>query len=226
MISQRIRWARGVIQSIRNTGALWTGKLSLPARLSYLNAWLYWWSFLCRMIFILAPVLFALFDVRLVVCGFWELLFFWLPAFLSNRAAMLYLGTNHPQRQVEPDHRHDPGAVSDLAGAAGVRGIRQRTFKVTDKKKRRERTASFWYLIPHGVLSVLTVAAILRFIRGKYGMALVYSSVIFFWLGYNLLGLLYAVFFMLWAGVQADLGPDRRQGAGTGGDGRGKISGL
>lgn len=197
MISQRIRWARGVIQSIRNTGALWTGKLSLPARLSYLNAWLYWWSFLCRMIFILAPVLFALFDVRLVVCGFWELLFFWLPAFLSNRAAMLYLGTNIRSARWSQiiDTILAPYLIWPVLLESA--GIRQRTFKVTDKKKRRERTASFWYLIPHGVLIVLTVAAILRFIRGKYGMALVYSSVILFWLGYNLLGLLYAVFFML-----------------------------
>lgn len=29
MIRQRIRWARGVIQSIRNTNAVFTGQLSL-----------------------------------------------------------------------------------------------------------------------------------------------------------------------------------------------------
>ena len=68
---------------------------------------------------------------------------------------------------------------------------------MTDKKKQRVQTASFRYLIPHGILILLTVASILRFLRGKYGLALVYSSVILFWLGYNLVALLYAVFFML-----------------------------
>ena len=75
MIRQRVRWARGVIQSIRNTNAVFTRKFTVAARLSYLNAYLYWWSFLCRMVFILAPILFALFGFRLVECGFWELFF-------------------------------------------------------------------------------------------------------------------------------------------------------
>lgn len=142
MIRQRIRWARGVIQSIQNTNAIFTRKLSLSARLSYLNAWLYWWSFLCRMVFILAPYL--VFPVL-----------------------------------------------------AESLGIHEKRFLVTDKKRRREKTATFPYLIPHGILILLTVAAIFRFARGKYGLALLYSSVILFWLGYNLTALVYAVFFML-----------------------------
>ena len=76
-------------------------------------------------------------------------------------------------------------------------GIHRRQFQVTEKKKRRENTASFRWLIPHGVLLLLTVAALIRFARGKYGMALVYSSVILYWLGYNLTLLLYAAFFMM-----------------------------
>ena len=62
MIGQRVRWARGVIQSIQNTNAVFTKDLTIQARLSYLNSYLYWWSFLCRMIFILSPILFALFG--------------------------------------------------------------------------------------------------------------------------------------------------------------------
>ena len=76
-------------------------------------------------------------------------------------------------------------------------GIHQRKFKVTDKKKRRRKTAGARYLIPHGILIILTVVSLLHFIRGKYGMALIYSSVIIFWLGHNLTALLYAVLFMM-----------------------------
>ena len=53
------------------------------------------------------------------------------------------------------------------------------------------------YLLPHGCLIRLTLAAMLRFVWGKYGMAQVYSSVILFWLEYNLTTLIYAVLFML-----------------------------
>ena len=197
MIRQRVRWARGVIQSIRNTNAVFTGELSAAARLSYLNAYLYWWSFLCRMVFILAPILFALSGVRLVECSFWELLLFWLPSHLSYRAAMEYLSTNI--RNVRWSQIIDTILAPYLIIPVFLEsvGIRQKKFIVTDKRKRQIKTAPARYLIPHGILIVLTVVSIFRFARGKYGMALVYSSVILFWLGYNLTGLVYAVFFML-----------------------------
>ena len=197
MIGQRVRWARGVIQSIQNTNAVFTKDLTLRARLAYLNSYLYWWTFLCRMIFILSPILFALFGFRLVECGFWELLLFWLPSHLSYRVSMGYLSTNI--RNMRWSQIIDTILAPYLIIPVFLEsvGIHYKKFKVTDKKKQRVQTASFRYLIPHGILILLTVASILRFLRGKYGLALVYSSVILFWLGYNLVALLYAVFFML-----------------------------
>ena len=197
MIGQRIRWARGVIQSIQNTNAVFTRKLPAAARLSYLNAYLYWWSFLCRMIFILAPVLFALFDFQLAECGFGELVLFWLPSYLCYRVSVGYLSTNI--RNVRWSQIFDTILAPWMILPVFLEsvGIHSRIFRVTDKKKRRGRNTTLKYLIPHGVLILLTLLAFLRFIRGKYGMALVYSSVILFWLGHNLLSLLYAVFFML-----------------------------
>lgn len=197
MISQRIRWARGVIQSIRNTHAVFTPALPLAARLSYLNAYLYWWSFFFRMVFILAPILFALFGVQLVVCRFGTLLLFWLPAHLCSSMAMRYLSTNI--RNLRWSQIIDTILAPYLIGPVFLEsvGIRQRRFQVTDKAKRAGSTTSLRYLLPHGCLILLTLAAMLRFVWGKYGMALVYSSVILFWLGYNLTTLIYAVLFML-----------------------------
>ena len=197
MISQRVRWARGVIQSIRNTNAVFTSKLSPAARLSYLNAYLYWWSFLCRMIFILSPILFALFDFQLVECGFWDLLLFWLPSHLFYSISVRYLSTNIRSRRWSQiiDTILAPYLIMPVLLESV--GISQKKFKVTDKKKQREKTTTWRYMIPHGVLILLTAAALLRYIHGKYGLALVYSSVIIFWLGYNMMALIYAVFFMM-----------------------------
>lgn len=197
MISQRVRWARGVIQSIRNTNAVFTRKLPLSARLSYLNAYLYWWSFLCRMIFILSPILFALFDFQLVECGFWELVIFWLPSHLFYSVSVRYLSTNI--RSLRWSQIIDTILAPWLVVPVFLEsvGISQKKFKVTDKRKQRDKTTTWRYMIPHGILILLTAAALLRFIYGKYGLALVYSSVILFWLGYNMMALIYAVFFMM-----------------------------
>lgn len=197
MIRQRVRWARGVIQSIQNTNAVFTKDLTGAGRLAYLNAYLYWWSFLCRMIFILSPILFALFGFQLVECGFWELLIFWLPSHLLYSLSVRYLSTN--VRNMRWSQIIDTILAPYLILPVLLEsiGIHQQIFKVTDKKKRRGKTASFRYLIPHGILLALTLAALVKFSYGKYGMALLYSSVILFWLCYNLTGLVYAVFFML-----------------------------
>lgn len=196
MIRQRVRWARGVIQSIRNTNAVFTGKLSFAARISYLNAYLYWWSFFCRLVFILAPILFALSGFRLADCGFGELLLFWLPAHLSYRVSVKYLSTNIRNARWSRiiDTILAPYLVLPVFQESV--GIHKRAFHVTGKERQKGRTVTAWYLIPHGILIFLSVVAVLHFIRGKYGMALVYSSVILYWLGYNLTALLYAVFFM------------------------------
>ena len=197
MISQRIRWARGVIQSIRNTHAIFTRDLPAAARLSYLNAYLYWWSFFNRMVFILAPILFALFDFRLVECGFWELVIFWLPSHLFYSFSVRYLSTN--VRTMRWSQIIDTILAPYLILPVLLEsiGIKQLKFKVTQKEKTSVKTTSLRYVIPHAVLILLTLAAIVRFAAGKYGMALVYSSVILFWLFYNLIALFYAVLFML-----------------------------
>lgn len=197
MIGQRVRWARGVIQSIRNTHAVFSRKLSWAARLSYLNAYLYWWSFFCRLVFILSPILFALFDIQLARCGFWELILFWLPAHVSSSISMRYLSTN--VRNLRWSQIIDTILAPYLILPVFLEsiGVRQKKFKVTEKKKTSSSTTSLRYSIPHAVLIGLTLSAIVRYAAGKYGLALLYSSVILFWLFYNLVALVYAVFFML-----------------------------
>lgn len=197
MISQRIRWARGVIQSIQNTNAVFTRDLPLAGRLSYLNAYLYWWSFLCRMIFLLSPILFALFDFQLVKCTLGELLVFWLPSHLCYSVSVRYLSTN--VRNLRWSQIIDTILAPYLVVPVFLEsvGLHQKKFKVTDKKRAGGKTATLRYSVPHAVLIALTLAAFFRFVRGKYGLALVYSSVILFWLCYNLMSLCYAVLFML-----------------------------
>lgn len=197
MIKQRIRWAQGVIQSVQNTNAIFTKKLPLKSRISYLNVYLYWWSFLARLIFILAPILFALFHIRLVECDFWELLFFWLPSHLMSNIAAGYLSSK--VRNLRWSQIVDTILCPYMIIPVFLEsvGIHQKKFKVTSKKKESTSTTNLKYMIPHGILVALTIVAAVKFIYGKYGMALVFSSVICFWLLYNLIALLYSLFFMM-----------------------------
>ncbi|WP_349945359.1 glycosyltransferase [Lacrimispora sp. BS-2] len=199
MIRQRVRWARGIIQSLQNTHAIVTPRLPLIARLTYLNTFLYWWSFFNRLIFIMSPILFALFDYRIVNSHFWDVIVFWLPAYFFYSISMRYLSSNVRNQRWSQiiDTIFMPYLIVPVL--LETFHIHQRKFKVTNKKKEGNGIGFEFavFAIPHVILLALSAAAMMRFIHGKYGWALFYSSIILFWIIHNMVSLFYAIFFML-----------------------------
>ena len=194
MIKQRKRWAQGVIQSLQNTNAIFTTKLPLATNISYLCGYLYWWSFLNRLVFILAPIMFALFDFQIMEATFKELLILWLPSYFFYSTSFRYLSSNI--RTNRWSQTIDIILAPYMIGCVLLEsiGIHERKFKVTNKNK--EEKSDLKYALPHIMLILLTVMAFIRFFKGKYGWALLYSSIILLWLLYNLISLSYAVLFM------------------------------
>ncbi|WP_152395905.1 glycosyltransferase family 2 protein [Paenibacillus guangzhouensis] len=199
MIKQRIRWARGILQSLQNTRAVTSGKLPFWTRVTYMSSFLYWWSFFNRLIFIMAPILFALFDFQIVNTSFLEILVFWLPSYFCYSMSMRYLSSNiRNQRWSQViDTIFMPYLIWPVL--LETLHIHERKFKVTNKKKGAgpKWMTSLLYALPHIFLLLLSVAAIVRFVHGKYGLALFYSSIIVFWLVHNMIALCYALFFMI-----------------------------
>ncbi|MFD1176440.1 glycosyltransferase family 2 protein [Paenibacillus puldeungensis] len=199
MIKQRIRWARGIVQSLQNTRAIFSKKLRLWTRITYLSSFMYWWSFFNRLIFILAPILFALFDFQIVNASFWGILVFWLPSYFCYSMSMRYLSSNiRNQRWSQViDTIFMPYLIVPVL--LETLHIHERKFKVTNKKKAAggKWMASLLYALPHLFLLFLSMAALFRYVHGKYGLALFYSSIIIFWLVHNLIALCYALFFMI-----------------------------
>ena len=199
MIKQRIRWARGIIQSLQNTRAVISNKLPLRTRITYLSSFLYWWSFFNRLIFILAPIMFALFDFQIVNTSFWEIVVFWLPSYFCYSMSMRYLSSNiRNQRWSQViDTIFMPYLIVPVL--LETLHIHERKFKVTNKKKGAgsKWVTSLLYALPHIFLLILSVVAIIRFVHGKYGLALFFRSIIVFWLVHNMVALCYALFFMI-----------------------------
>ena len=88
VIKQRVRWGRGVIRSSYNMNIFFNPKLTMGQRIVYINGYLYWWSFFRRLLYILAPILYTVFHVRVVVSNIWLLFLFWLPSFALTRLSM------------------------------------------------------------------------------------------------------------------------------------------
>jgi len=197
MVTQRVRWARGVIQSVRNTRLPFNKGLSAGARVSYMVSYSYWWSFARRLIYTFAPIMFALFGLRIVVTSFWQIMLFWAPSYLFYSLAMRCLSSDTRNQRWNQiiDTILAPFLVIPVL--LETIGIRQRKFKVTDKATSKPQNSNAVYIVPQLIMLGLSVAALVRYLGGKYGMTLFYSTFISFWLIYNIINLLYAVYFMM-----------------------------
>ena len=199
MIKQRIRWASGIIQSLQNTNAIFSKKLPLSTRITYLGSFLYWWSFFFRLVFLLSPILFALFDFQIVNARFEQVIICWLPSYMFYSVSMRYLSSNiRNQRWSQVvDTIFMPYLI--LPVLLETFHIHEKKFKVTSKSKMNSHSifSNLRYALPYIFLLVLSILALLRFVSGKYGIALLYSSIIIFWLAYNMTSLIYSILFTL-----------------------------
>lgn len=195
-LKQRIRWGRGVVQSVHNLHLFTNKNLNLQQKLIFLNSYLYWWSFIRRLLYILAPILFTVFHIRVVATDFWTLLIFWLPSYYFLHLAMQDLSTDirtqrwgEVQETIFAPYLFIPVFLQTI-------GIKETRFKVTNKAAKQSKK-DLLYVLPHLVLWILTVIGLITFNYGKYGSEIFYGSVISFWLLSHLFNLTFSVLFYL-----------------------------
>ena len=197
MVTQRVRWARGVIQSVRNTKILTNKGLSISARISYLLSYSYWWSFGRRLVFTFAPIMFALFDLQVVNTTFWEILAIWGPQYIFYTLAIRSLSSDTRNQRWNQIIDTILAPFMVIPVLLETLGIRQLKFKVTDKSTSKPQNSNLVYIIPQLIMLGMSIAGLIRYLGGKYGMSLLFSSFIAFWLILNITNLLYAVYFMM-----------------------------
>lgn len=78
-ISQRVRWARGMVQILRVQNPLFTRGLKLPQRLNYFNAMVHFLFGIPRLAFIVAPLSYLLFGLHPIRGLGFEVLLYALP---------------------------------------------------------------------------------------------------------------------------------------------------
>ncbi|MEM7565880.1 MAG: UDP-forming cellulose synthase catalytic subunit [Pseudomonadota bacterium] len=72
LITQRSRWAQGMMQILMLSNPVLKSGLSWPQRLGYLSAGLFWLFCFARLTFMLAPVAYIFFDLRIYVASLQE----------------------------------------------------------------------------------------------------------------------------------------------------------
>ena len=199
LMKQRERWARGNIQVFKLLRVWFSTKLNFWQKFELTGALCYWFSFLSRLMFIMAPILAVLFNIRVVDAPVWQILLFWLPHYI-----LYYFATRVFSSRTRSNHW---SAVVDTIMAPYLTlptilesiGFKQKTFVVTDKSKGDdvERWRTFLYCIPHAFLLVFTVISIFILVRQSIALNIIYNPIVLFWLVAGAKNLIFAIFFML-----------------------------
>lgn len=198
LLSQRERWARGNIQVFKLIGIWFSRHLNFWQKVDLTAELCYWLAFIGRLVFIIAPILSALFNVRIVDAAVWETLCFWLPHYV-----LYYFCTRTFSDRTRSNHW---SAVVDTIMApyltlpifAEIFGIKQKKFKVTkkDKQKGVPKWRTMLYLLPHAFILVFCLISIVSILRYSIETYSIYSPIVLFWLCAGAKNLLFAIFFM------------------------------
>lgn len=140
--------------------------------------------------------MFALFDFKIVDITLPELLIFWLPAYIFNHLSLKYIYSDVRSQKwsqivdtIMAPYLIVPVILESLH-------IKQLKFGVTSKQK-STKAAKFSQGIPYFILFGLSIAALIRFTSGKYGISLFYGIIIIFWICMNLVPIMYAILFII-----------------------------
>ena len=197
LIQQRIRWARGVISTGRKLRLYRSTKMSFGQKINYWASIWYWYSPLKRLIYIMAPVMYATFGFMVFKCTLPEVLLFWLPMYVSSNISLSMLSGNIRTTKWTGIYETALFPFMLIPVIAESFGITLKKFKVTSKSgNENEREGNLIYMLPFLILIVLSVIGIARCIVVMFDSGSIGPIVVLFWLVYNFFALVMSLFFV------------------------------
>jgi cellulose synthase (UDP-forming) len=132
-IGQRVRWARGMAQILRMDNPLFKPGLSLAQRVNYFNAAWHFFFGLPRMIFIITPALYLLFDLHPVDADVREVLVYALPHLVLVGLAAVTVNRNVRHSLWPEIYEIAIAPYTALVTAVAMVAPKYGKFNVTDK---------------------------------------------------------------------------------------------
>ena len=198
LYNQRIRWGRGVVQTFKKYSPLTQKGLNIMQKIMYFSAFSYWYFGIWRFIFLLAPILFSVFNIIVLSAQPLQVLEIWLPMFLFTNVAYKLFTKN--LRTTTWSHIYDTLLFPQVTLGVLLEssGIKLSKFKVTPKDSvlRSSFVNKFRLVRLQIILALLSVAGIIRLVylsaTGRFQTSFIINLI---WLVYNLYLLIMSVFF-------------------------------
>lgn len=197
LVKQRERWARGCIQTGRRLNILFRKGLGFWQKISYLTSISYWYASIKRFIFIMAPILFSVFNVTVVECDLLGVLIFWLPMYIfSSMSLKLFSQSirNIRWTNIYETILFQPLMISVILETLA---ISKNKFTVTKKDKVEDGFKyKFIRVLPYYIYIMLCIIGTIKMIIQTFRTNSIAYVVPLFWIIGNLSTLVMAVMFM------------------------------
>lgn len=198
LITQRNRWARGVISSNRKMHVFLSKDLSFSQKINYWASEWYWYAPLKRLIYFMSPILYATFGYMVIKCTLWQILLFWLPMYITSNVSLRMLSRNIRTTKWTSVYETVLFPYMLIPVILETFGITMKQFKVTRKGSvENEKGNNMLYLIPFALLVVLSIVGIINCFRMVFESNNMGPVVVLFWLLVNLFTLVMAMFFVM-----------------------------
>ena len=182
-VQQRTRWGRGVIATAKQLKFLRNRKLDLSQKLSYLSSVLYWFSPIKNLIYLISPLMFAVFCIPIFKCTLVDLALFWLPMHMLSMIALRITSQGKISARWSGIYETSVMPFLLIPIIKETLGITLSTFKVTKKETLNKRhTIDKRSLIPFVILLALTVAGIIRMSYMLIALKYIGILAVLFWL--------------------------------------------
>ncbi len=197
-IQQRTRWGRGVIATAKQLKFFRRKNLSLSQKLSYLSSVLYWFSPIKNFIYLLSPLMFAVFCIPIFKCNLTDLLLFWLPMHVMQTVSIRTTSKGKTSAQWSGIYETSVMPFLLIPVIKEGLGISLSTFKVTRKDKiSLKRVIDKRDLFPFVIILLLTLAGIVHMGYMFFVMKYVGVLAVVFWLVRNAYYLAMSLFIII-----------------------------
>ena len=198
LLKQRIRWCRGCIQTYHNYKIIMNKGLKISQKASYLSGIYYWFFGIRNMIFLLIPLLYSFFNIKIIQGNILIFTILFSMQYIIKRFIIDWLEERKVSSSWNRIYEIILSPIICIESILESIGISKKNFEVTIKKKNNNKSWKLYLVvITHIVLLILNMMGLNITIKKgiSYGFLDVYISL--FWLSTNCIYLMMAIIFDL-----------------------------
>ncbi len=186
-IQQRIRWATGMVQIFLLKNPLFLKGLSFPQRLCYFNSCFFWFFPFARLVYLLAPVAFLFFGLKIYAANWQTFVSYVIPHMIAVLTVSNFLYGKVRWSFVSELYELIQSIYTMPAILATFLNPRAPTFNVTPKGEQLSRDFISPLIIPFYLLAAINVGTIIAgIIRLNTTTADIYPiAITLFWSVFN-----------------------------------------